>query len=121
MNDQAEVICRTLRTTTQLITANARVVDEYIYFALKYMTDNIFFILPIKHLVNKYSEPTMPHKLTTGKKISVPNSRVLFGPCVVQKSTTHVDTVALNMCHQLQNGLWDIFVVITQHKKGYLI
>ena len=42
----------------------------------------------------------MPHKLANGKKPSVSNLRVLFCPCFVQEATAHVDTKALNMCHQ---------------------
>ena len=33
----------------------------------------------------------------------------------------HIDTKMLNMGHQSQKGFWGIFVVIPQHKKGYLI
>ena len=81
----------------------------------------MFPILPINHLVNQYGEPTMPHKLATGKKPSVSNICVLFCPYVVQKVTAHVNRKALNVCHQPQNGFWGIFFVITQHQKGYLI
>ena len=41
--------------------------------------------------------------------------------CVVQKSTAHVDTKALNMHHQSQNVFCGIFVGIPQHQKGYLV
>ena len=46
---------------------------------------------------------------------------MLFCPCVVRKSTTHVETKALNMCHQAQKGLCSIFVGIPEHQKRYLV
>ena len=85
-----------------------------------YSTDHIFPVIPIKHLVNQYGEPTMPHKLKTGTKYSLSKLRVLFGPFVVLKSTTHVYTKALDMCHQLQNNC-GIFVGIPKNTKGYLV
>ena len=48
---------------------NARVFDEYIHFELMYITDPIFPVLTIKHLVNKYVKTTIPHKLATGKNL----------------------------------------------------
>ena len=48
------------------------VYDEYIHFALIYTTDHILPVLPIKHLVNQYGEPTTPNKLATGTKPSLP-------------------------------------------------
>ena len=33
----------------------------------------------------------------------------------------HVETKALNMCHQAQKGFCGIFVVIPEHQKGYLL
>ena len=82
-----------------------------------YTTDHIFPVLPIKHLVNKDSEPTTPHKLETGKKPSVSNLPVLLCPCVLRKANAHIKTKALNMCHQSQKGFCVIFVRITQQKK----
>ena len=79
------------------------------------MNDHTFPVITIKHLVNQDSEPTMSHKLATCTKPSVSNLRVLFCPCVVRKSTSHVDTKALNMCHQSQKGFPGIFVGIPQH------
>ena len=79
---------------------HARVSDEYIHFALMYTTDDIFPIIPIKHLVNQEREPNRPHKLSTGTKPSVSNLHVCFCPCVVQKATAHVDKKALNGYHQ---------------------
>ena len=92
--------------------------DKYIHFALMYTACNIFPILPIKHFVIQYGEPTTPNKLATGTKPSVSNIHVLFCPCVVHKATAHVDTNVLNIHHQPQKGFWSISVVITQHQKG---
>ena len=62
---------------------HAGVSDKYMHFELMYMTDHIFPVLPIKTLMNQDFEPTTPHKLATGTKLSVSNIRVLFCPCVV--------------------------------------
>ena len=63
----------------------------------------------------------MPHKLATGTKPSVSHLRVLFCPCVVRKSTAHVETNTLNMRHQSQKGFRGISVGIPEHQKGYLV
>ena len=97
---------------------HAQVSDEYIHFSLMYITDHIFPVIPIKHLVNQDGGPTIPQKLATGTKTSVSNLLVLFFPCVVKKSTAHVDTKALNMRHQSQKVFHGIFVGIPQHQKG---
>ena len=76
MNGQVEVIWRTLRTITYLIMVHARISGEYIDFVLMYTTDHIFHILPIKHFVNRYGEPTTPQKLETSTKPLVSNLRV---------------------------------------------
>ena len=68
-----------------------------------YTTDHIFLVLPIKDLINEDGNPTTPYKLATGTKPSVSHLRVLFCPCVVQKSTAHVETKMLNMPHQAQS------------------
>ena len=68
------------------------------------MTYHIFLVLPIKDLIKKYSDPTTPHKLSTGTKPSVSHLRVLFCPCIVQKATARVGTKSLNMRHQAQKG-----------------
>ena len=65
--------------------------------------------------------PTTPYKLATGTKPSVSHLRVLFCPCVVRKSTAHVETKTLNMRHQAQKDFFGIFVGITEHQKGYLL
>ena len=95
--------------------------DKCKHFALMYTTDQTLPVLPIKHLVNQDGEPTTPHKLETGTKPSVSNLRLLFCPWVVQKSTAHIDTKALNMRHQSQAGFCGIFVWIPKHQKWYLI
>ena len=46
---------------------------------------------------------------------------MLCCPCVVQKATTHVQTKALNICHQAQKGFCNIFVGIPQYQKRYLV
>ena len=80
-----------------------------------YTTDHKFPVIPIKNLVDHDSEPTMTHKLATGKKTSVSNLRVLFCLCGVQKVTSHVDTKELNTCNQSQKFLRGISVGIPQH------
>ena len=86
-----------------------------------YTSDHIFPVVPIKDMINKDGEKTMPFKFLTGTKPSVSHLRVLFCPCFVQKSTTHVGTKALNMCHQAQKVFCGIFVGIPQHQKGYIV
>ena len=86
-----------------------------------YTTDNIFPVLPIKDLINEDGNPTTPHKLATGTKPSVSHLRVLSCPCVVRKSTAHVETKMLNMCHQAPKGFRGIFIGIPEHQKGYLM
>ena len=100
---------------------NARVQEVYVHFTLMYTTDNIFPVIPIKDLINKDGDPTMPHKLATGTKLKVSNLCVLFFPCVVQKSTAHVETKTLNMRHQAQKGFHCICVGIPEHQRGYLV
>ena len=69
---------------------HAWVSDKYIHCSLMYTTDNIFPVLPIKHLINQDGESTTPHKLATGMKPSVSNILILFLPLVVKKVTAHV-------------------------------
>ena len=54
-------------------------------------------------------------------KPSVSHLCMLFCPCVVRKSTAHVETKTLNMRHQAQKGFCGIFVGIPEHQKGYLV
>ena len=69
-----------------------------------YTEDHIFQVQPIKDLINEYGETTTPFKLVTCTEPSVSHLRVLFFPCVVQKSTAHVKKKVLNLCHQGQKG-----------------
>ena len=121
MNGQVEVTWRTLRTVAQALMVYARVPEIYVLLALIYTTDHLFLVLPIKDLINEDGDPTTPYKLATDTKPSVLHLRVLFCPCVVRKSTAHVETKTLNMRHQAQKGFRGIFVVIPQHQKGYLL
>ena len=83
---------RTLRKVSHSLMVHARVPEVYVHFALTYMTDHIFLVLPIKDFINRDGNPTTPHKLPTGMKPSVSHLRVLFCPCVVRKATAHVET-----------------------------
>ena len=121
MNGKVEVTWRKLRTVAHSLMVQVRVPEVYVHFALMYMTDHVFPVLPIKDLINKDDDPTKPHKLATGTKPSVSHLRVLFFPCVVRKSTAHVETKTLNMHHQAQKRFRGIFVGISEHQKGYLV
>ena len=99
MNEQVEVTWRTLCTISHSLMLHARVSEACIHFALMYMIDHIFPVLSIKYLINEDGDPTTPHKLATGTKTIVSHLRVLFYPCVVCKSTAHVETKALNIRH----------------------
>ena len=112
MNRQFEVTRRTLHTIAHSIMVHARVLRAYIHFALMYMTDHILSVIPIKCLINKDGELTTPSKLTTGTKVSVSHSCVLFCPCVVRKDTAHVNKKALNMRYQVQKGFQGTFIGI---------
>ena len=90
MNGQDKVSWRTLSKIAHSLMVHARVLEAYIHFALMYTTDHAFPVLPIKDLINKDGEPTMPFKLATCKKPSVSHLRVLFFPCVVPQSAAHV-------------------------------
>ena len=92
MNGQVEVTWRMLCTVAHSLMLHARVLLAYINFALMYTTDHIFPVIPIKDLINKDGDTTMPHKLATGTKPSVSHLRVLFCPCVVRRATAHVGT-----------------------------
>ena len=68
MNKQVGVTWRTLRTVAHSLMVHARVLEEYIHFALIYTTDHIFPDLPIKDMINKYGDLTTPYKLATCTK-----------------------------------------------------
>ena len=121
MNGQVEVTWRTLRKVAHTLLVHARVLEVYVHFALMYTKYHIFPVLLIKDIINKDGDPTMAHKLATGKKPSVSHLHFLFCPCVVRKSTAHIDTKTLNVRHQPQKGFRGIFVGITHHQKGYLV
>ena len=121
MNRHFEVTWRTLRTIENSLTGHARFSEPYIHFLLMYKTDHSFPVLPIKDMINKDGDTITPHKLATGTKPSVSHLRVLFCPCVVRKTTAHVEKKALNMRHQAQKGFCGIFIGIPEHQKGYLL
>ena len=85
--------------------------EACICFALMYMTDHIFLVLPIKDMINEFGDLTTPFKLATGTKPSVSHLRVLFFHMLYR------GTKALDMRHQAQKGFRGIFVGITQIKK----
>ena len=78
MNGQVEVTFRTLSTVAHTLMVHARVPEVYVHFALMYTTDHIFPVLPIKYLINKYGDPTTPHKLAKGTKPLVSHLCELF-------------------------------------------
>ena len=121
MNGQVKLTWIMLRTVAHSLMVHARVPEVYVHFALMYTTDHIFPVLPIKDVINKNDNPTMPNKLATGTKPSVSHLRVLSCPCVVRKAKAHVDTKTLNMCHKAQKWFRGIFVGIPWHQKGYLV
>ena len=94
MNGHVEVTRKTLRTIAHSLMVQTRVSEAYIHMALIYTTYHIFSFLPIKHMINKYDDPTTPYKLVTVTKPSVSHLRVFFCPCVLQKDTSHVGTKA---------------------------
>ena len=113
--------CKTLHTFAQYLMVHGRVLEAYIHFALMYTTDHNFPVLPLKYLIKEDGDLTTPHKLATGMKPPVSHLCVLFCSFVVQKATAHIETKALNMCHQAQKGFHGIFVGIPEHQKGYLV
>ena len=92
MKGQVEVTWRTLRTVANSLMVHDRVLEVYIHFALMCTTDYIFPVLPIRYLINEDGDPTTPQQLATGTKPSVSHLRMLFCPCVVRKTTAHVET-----------------------------
>ena len=71
MNGQVKVTWRMLRTIAHSLMVHARFLEAYIRFSFMYTSDNIFTVLPIKELINKDGDLTMPFKLATGMKPSV--------------------------------------------------
>ena len=91
INIQVKVTWKTLLTIAHLLMVHARVLEACIHFALMYTIDHIFLVLPIKDLINKYGGPATLIKLATGTKPLVSHLLVLFFPCVVWKTSAHVD------------------------------
>ena len=120
MNGQVEVTWRTLHTVAHSLMVHARVPEVYVHFALMYITDPIFPVLPIKDLINEDGDPTMPHNLATGTKPSVSNLRVLFYPCVVRKATSHVETKTLTCVIKHKKGL-TVSSLVFQSIKKYIL
>ena len=87
---QFKVTWITLFTIAHSHIVHAIVLEAYIHFSFMYTTDHIFPVLPIKYLLNEYVEPTTPYKPATGTKTAVSNLHILFCPCIVRISTTHV-------------------------------
>ena len=85
MNIQVEVTWRTLRTIAHSRMVHARVLEAYIHFALMYTEDHIFLVIPIKCLINKDGELTMPFKLVIDTKPSMSHLHVLFVRVVYKK------------------------------------
>ena len=69
---------------------HARFLEAYIHFALSYMTDHIFPVLPIKDLINEDNDLTTQFKPTKRMKPPLSHLPVLFCPCVVRKASAHV-------------------------------
>ena len=62
MNGQVELTWRTLRTVAHSLMVHARVLEVYVHFALMYMTDHIFPVMPITDLINKDGDLKSPYK-----------------------------------------------------------
>ena len=58
MNRQVKVTWKALPTIADYLMIHARVLEDYIHFALMYTTDNILLVLPIKDMINKDGELT---------------------------------------------------------------
>ena len=76
INGKVEVTWRTLLKVVHALMVHARVPEVYVHLASMYTTDHIRPVLPIKDLINKYGDPTTPHKLATGTKPSVSHLHV---------------------------------------------
>ena len=83
-----------------------------------YTADHTFPELHTKDLINGDGDPTTSFKLVTGMKSAISYLLVLFFTSVLQKATLHVGIKTLNMRHQAQKGVCNIFVGIPQHQKG---
>ena len=119
MNDQVEDMWQTLQTIAySRMMVYAQVSYDYIIFSLMCTTHHIFLVLPTKHFVNQYGEPTIPHNLETVVKPSVSNIWILFCLYVVKKATAHVNRNALNICHRSQRFFGVSLLGFYKTKKG---
>ena len=76
MNRKVEVTWRKLHTIAHSVIVHAIFFEAYIHFALMYTRYHIFPVLPIKDVINKDGELTIPFKLATSTKPSVSHFRV---------------------------------------------
>ena len=99
-NGLVEVMWQTLRIITHSIMVHIRVFGKYINFALMYITNHIFPILPIKNFTNQDNEHTKPHELAPGNdtKPLVSNIRVLSCTSVFYKKWLHMLTERCSTC-----------------------
>ena len=107
---------RILQNITHSIIMHVWVLDEFIHFALVYITHHIFPFLTFNPLINQYDEANTLYKLLTGSNPSVSNLRVILFPCVVRKVPANNNGRLLNMRHQSQKAFRGIFAEITQQK-----
>ena len=91
---------------------HVQVSEAYIQSALMYTADHILLVLPIKVVINKDGNPTMPFKLATCTKPSISHFCYSIYPCVLQKSAAHVGTKASTRRYQAQKGFCGIFTGI---------
>ena len=104
MNGPVKVTWIMLRTIAHSLMVHSRVSEAYINFALMYTTYHILPVLPIKDIINEGGNPTTPHKLEIGTKPSVLHLRMLFFPCVVRKSTRHVEKKVFKYASPSEKG-----------------
>ena len=88
-----------------------RVPEVYVHFALMYMTDHIFPVLPISDLINEYGNPTTPPKMATGKNLQYHIYACYFFHVLYGKLRRTLRTKEFH----------GIFVVIPEHQQGYLV
>ena len=79
--------------------------EPYIHFTLICTAYHIFSELSIKDSIKEDRKTTTPSKLATITTPSILDLRILSCMCVVQKTTAHVGTKMLNMCHQAHNQI----------------
>ena len=99
---------------------HARILEEYIHYALMYTTDHNFPVLPTKDLIKKYSKPTTPFKLTIGKNLQYRIYACYFF-CELYRKLMHTLTKGVTYVSPSAKVFRGIFVGIPQHQKRYLI